>query len=207
MRRAIDPPFGFASTPFGEPPVGALMAFAGVLAPSDPTASGARPGHPIEAWGWMLCDGRTLSIHQYQELFATLGYLYGGSEERAEFRIPDYRGYFWRGTDGGADVDKDAATRTHPADGTAYSGVGSLQPFAVQTHEHTYLAAKTTAAPADSGSAAGAPLGEQQPTTGGPVPASGAPGPVNVSQHETRPSNIYVNYIIKFTSGLRAAAW
>ena len=33
----------------------------------------------LEAWGWMLCDGRPLDTHLYPELFATLGYLYGGS--------------------------------------------------------------------------------------------------------------------------------
>lgn len=196
MSRPMDHPPGFGWTPFGEPPVGALIAFAG----SDQVTN------PIEAWGWMLCDGRSLSIYHYPELFAALGYLYGGSD--GSFRIPDYRGYFLRGTDAGAGVDKDAGTRTDPAGGAATnSGVGSIQPFAMQTHEHTYLAATTTAAPAQDGSAAGAPLAKDQLTTGGPVTAPAAPSEVKVSQYETRPSNIYVNYIIKFSSGLRALAW
>jgi microcystin-dependent protein len=42
----------------------------------------------IEAWGWMLCDGRLLEVEQYPELFAALGYLYGGSDN--SFKIPDY---------------------------------------------------------------------------------------------------------------------
>ena len=76
-------------------------------------ASGPNVTQAVEAWGWMLCDGRTLGTHQYPELFAALGYLYGGSD--ASFRIPDYRGYFWRGTDAGAGVDPDASQRTDPA--------------------------------------------------------------------------------------------
>ncbi|MFV8754428.1 phage tail protein [Nannocystaceae bacterium ST9] len=202
-------------TGFGDPPVGALMAFAGQLGPSDPATAnppatsetaGDQVTNPIEAWGWMLCDGRSLSIYQYPELFAALGYLYGGSD--GNFNIPDYRGYFWRGTDAGAGVDKDSATRTDPAGGTATnSGVGSIQPFAVQTHEHTYLAANSTAAPADPGTSASIPPGTDTLTSGGPTSSLSPPGNVHVSQNETRPSNIYVNYIIKFTSGVRTVAW
>jgi microcystin-dependent protein len=214
MKEPLDHPPGFSRVGFGNPPVGALMAFAGKLGPPQPaTASPPDAGetgdfvtNPVEAWGWMACDGRTLSVYLYSELFAALGYLYGGSGD--SFRIPDYRGYFLRGVDGGAGIDKDAATRTDPAGGTTTnSGVGSIQPFAVQTHEHIYLAAKTTAAPANSGTAAGAPLGEKQLTTDGPTSSLSAPGDVHVSQNETRPSNIYVNYIIKFTSGVSTVVW
>ncbi len=215
MRDPIGAPMGFVRPGFGEPPVGALMAFAGKLGPpipntaSPPTSSetGDYVTNELESWGWMLCDGRSLSVYLYPELFAVLGYLYGGSGD--SFQIPDYRGYFWRGTDAGAGVDKDAGTRTDPAGGSATnSGVGSIQPFAVQAHEHIYLSAETTAAPANSGSAAGAPLGTKQLTNGGPTNnLQTPPGDVQVSAYETRPSNIYVNYIIKFTSGLRPAAW
>lgn len=206
MRRSPGDPLDFGASPFGAVPVGALMGFAGALAPPGAAQVGDHVTHPLEAWGWMMCDGRPLIVGEYQELFAALGYLYGGAD--GTFNIPDYRGYFWRGTDPDGRVDKDVGERTDPAGGTAKnSGVGSIQPFAVQTHEHTYLAAKTTAAPANSGSAAGAPLGQQQQTTGGPVTGTGKTVPVNVSQNETRPANIYVNYIIKFTSGVRAVSW
>ncbi len=66
-------------------PVGAVIAFAGSLGePEKATIS------PIEAWGWMLCDGRKLRCSEYPELYATLGYHYGGSGDT--FNIPDYRG-------------------------------------------------------------------------------------------------------------------
>src|SRR4051794_39840720 len=88
----------FAPVGFGELPVGALVAFAGRLgmpvpnSASPPTeyTAGSPETEPLEAWGWMLCDGRALSIYLYPELFAALGYLYGGSGD--SFCLPDYRG-------------------------------------------------------------------------------------------------------------------
>ncbi|MCX7290641.1 phage tail protein [Janthinobacterium sp.] len=75
----------------GDTPVGAVIAFAGATA-----------GAAMEAWGWMLCDGRMLDCASYPELYAALGYLYGGSG--GQFQLPDYRGCFLRGHDGGASV-------------------------------------------------------------------------------------------------------
>lgn len=208
MDMRLPVPF-FVPPGFGTPPVGSLMAFAGALGPAIPAtasppsggASGDNVTQALEAWGWMLCDGRTLDTHLYPELFATLGYLYGGSG--ASFCIPDYRGWFWRGADDGAGTDPDAASRTDPAGGSATNqGVGSRQTFAMQDHEHTYLYAQTAAPPAPQGNAAGAPTSQKQLTEGGPTSSLSPPGDVHVSPNETRPSNIYVNYIIKFTGGL-----
>lgn len=39
---------------------------------------------------WHLCDGATLSVSQYQALFALIGYNYGGSGQN--FQLPDLRG-------------------------------------------------------------------------------------------------------------------
>lgn len=39
--------------------------------------------------GWLYCDGRSLSVRVYPELFKILGYNYGGS--KGEFRLPDLR--------------------------------------------------------------------------------------------------------------------
>jgi len=200
----------FAPLGFSELPVGALIAFAGSLGapipnsatPPTTSATGQPVTEPLEAFGWMLCDGRMLSIYLYPELFAALGYRYGGGDDH--FRIPDYRGTFWRGADAGAGVDPDATQRTPPTGGGSAAEVGSQQSFALQDHEHTYLDAQTAAAPAPSGSAAGAPLGTAKTTQGGPVDASAPAKPVKVSPNETRPSNIYVNYLIKFTYGLRS---
>ncbi len=64
-------------------PVGALTAYAGNVDAATGLAS-------IEARGWLPCDGRELDATAYPELFAALGYSYGGSDGR--FRVPDYRG-------------------------------------------------------------------------------------------------------------------
>lgn len=41
--------------------------------------------------GWLLCDGSTLPISQYQALFSLLGITFGG-DGRANFKLPDLRG-------------------------------------------------------------------------------------------------------------------
>ena len=77
----------------GDVPVGSVTAFAGALGlpiPNTATPPGVAPpassppeARPVikalEAGGWMLCDGRPLDCSGYPELFAVLGYLYGGS--------------------------------------------------------------------------------------------------------------------------------
>lgn len=55
--------------------VGEIRMFAGNYAPE----------------GWALCDGRTLSINNYQALYSLLGTLYGGNGATT-FGLPDYRG-------------------------------------------------------------------------------------------------------------------
>jgi len=186
--------------------VGSVLAFAGTLgapgsgSPSSPRSAQPYTTDPLEAWGWMYCNGRTLLAHRYPELFAALGYVYGG--DGANFNIPDLCGYFLRGT-GSTKVDPDQGERTVPTGGQgSASGVGSIQQFALQTHEHIYNSVPAPATPSQQGSAAGAPSNTPTLTTDGPTSSLSPPGNVEVSQHETRPVNVYVNYIIKFTYGL-----
>jgi microcystin-dependent protein len=47
---------------------------------------------------WFPCDGRSLHVDDYPELFNAIGYTYGGSDENKLFTIPDCRGYFLRGS-------------------------------------------------------------------------------------------------------------
>jgi len=196
----------FVRPGFGELPVGSVTAFAGALGAPDSAgaATTVTPKDyvtdPLEAWGWMYCDGRTLPTYDYPELFAVLGYVYGGSGN--QFLIPDYRGYFLRGIGTGTNNDPDIGAR-NAADGQGQgSGVGSTQSFAMQTHAHDYDSAPAPATPSSSGSAAGATTTTATPTTP-PVAGQNQPTPVQVSQYETRPINVYVNHIIKFTYGLK----
>jgi len=53
--------------------------------------------------GWLICNGASLSTTTYANLFAAIGYAYGGSG--ANFNIPDFRGCFLRGFDDGRGLD------------------------------------------------------------------------------------------------------
>lgn len=55
--------------------VGEVRIFSFTFAPSD----------------WAKCDGATLEITQFQELFAIVGIIWGGNG-RTNFRVPDLRG-------------------------------------------------------------------------------------------------------------------
>ncbi|MFZ3001520.1 MAG: phage tail protein [Undibacterium umbellatum] len=71
---------------FGVVPVGAVIAFAG---DHNPANGNDNQANPLEARGWMVCDGRSLAAVHYPELYAVLGYRYGGQGD--QFCIPDYR--------------------------------------------------------------------------------------------------------------------
>jgi microcystin-dependent protein len=195
----------FGPQGFGSVPVGAVVAFAGQLGtpipPGPPTASPpVGTTSPLEPWGWTACDGRTLKAAEYPELFAALGYLYGGSDD--SFVLPDYRGYFLRGVDGGSGKDPDAAQRTAAAGGTA-TGIGSTQDSALLSHKHQYPQSKP-AGVAHQGTDSGVPA-VQSELTGIPVADDGSELTL-LSEAETRPINIYVTFIIKFTAALRPTA-
>jgi len=42
--------------------------------------------------GWLMCDGTTLQISQYQALFAVIGNTYGGSSAARTFALPNLNG-------------------------------------------------------------------------------------------------------------------
>ena len=64
-------------------PAGAIMAFAGTTAPS----------------GWLKCEGQAVSQTTYAALYAAIGSTWNtGGEGAGNFRLPDLRGMFLRGT-------------------------------------------------------------------------------------------------------------
>jgi microcystin-dependent protein len=74
-------PQGATGTPgtTGIPP-GTVNAFLGTSAPS----------------GWLICNGSSVSVSTYSNLFSVIGYTYGGSG--ANFALPNFQGAFLRGT-------------------------------------------------------------------------------------------------------------
>ncbi len=166
-------------------PVASVTAFAGDTSSIPPN--------------WMLCDGKKLKSTDYSELNNIIGVkeIYGKREligSDVYFYIPDYRGLFLRGVNyNRVDnwSDSSSANRTGIRTGS-YTGnnVGSLQNDMFRIHNHgtpipgtfyhmvllfTYLDVTTK-------SDKRVPQDLNTSDTGG---------------NETRPKNIYVNYIIK----------
>lgn len=71
-------------------PVGAVVFFAGKIASHEQVPDPQNFVSDLELIGWMLCDGRSLSIAKYPQLYAVLGTLYGGEVQKGIFKIPDY---------------------------------------------------------------------------------------------------------------------
>lgn len=191
-------------------PIGTVCPFAGQVVPIESPQNGiwrdtpcaaqlpapAKPvdGVPLnhlEDQGWMLCNGRWLSPDAFPELFAVLGTLYGSRDNGGspQFRIPDYRGVFLRGFDAGAGLDPDADSRVSPIGTDTANAVGSFQCDALQTHTHRY----------ETGNPAGvAQQGQAASITSTTKETTAPVDPARVSQRETRPKNVAVNYIIRF---------
>ena len=102
-------------------PVGTIVAWAGDLKsiPSD----------------WRLCNGRSLNRGKFPALFEAIGTSWGGDGSR-RFNLPDLRGRFLRGVDGGTGRDPDAGNRKACKPGGNSSGVGSVQNDSFQNHTH-----------------------------------------------------------------------
>ncbi len=118
------------SAPIVEAPIGAVLAFAG----NDEDL-------PLRDQRWMLCNGRSLKIRDFIELFSVIGWIYGLGDDpvnRTTFELPDYQGYFLRGMSGETENDPDRKDRREHFDSNQIAGnrVGSVQKDAIQSHGH-----------------------------------------------------------------------
>lgn len=100
---------------------GVLMPYAGSSEPS----------------GWLFCYGQSLSTSTYADLFAAVGYTYGGSG--ASFNVPDLRGRTIAGQD---DMGGISANRlTSPINGDTLGAAGGAESHTLSTSEmpaHTH---------------------------------------------------------------------
>jgi microcystin-dependent protein len=156
-------------------PPGTILAYAGDTAPS----------------GWFLCDGAYLDRTQYANLFGVISTRFGSSGS-TNFAVPDFRGRFLRGRDGGIARDPDRGSRTAMQPGGATGdAVGSVQEDQFRAHKHDV--------PTDSNAAAG--VVDQNSlvgSNGSDEGFSSTPGTGTTGGNETRPTNANVNYIIKY---------
>lgn len=160
-------------------PAGVILPFGGTTAPT----------------GFLFARGQALLIADYPDLATTIGTAYGDGSKNADgtltgyaagtaFNLPDLRGRFMRGVDAGAGRDFVNERSASNAGGNTLGNIGSVQDDAFKSHAHTV-------AIGDSGSYGGPNIQGRQ-GAGGLHTSSGAGG------SETRPKNLYVNYIIKY---------
>ncbi|MFI6263180.1 phage tail protein [Micromonospora sp. NPDC051006] len=171
-------------------------------------------GNPIDEYGlqeqgWMYCDGRLLGRADHPELFTVIGTLHGSGDGTTTFNLPDYRGYLLRGVDDGTGRDPDAGSRSEPAPGGAVGDrCGSQQPHATGRPRQA-LTLDT------DGGHSHQVYGVPEDNSSTPVAGStrsiwnedgGNTDPGGSHQHlisdggdmETRPTNAYVNHIIRY---------
>ncbi len=157
-----------ASTTGGNVPIGTILAFVGEEAPD----------------GWFVCDGKKKSKNQYSELYNLLGTSWG-PETTTTFSIPDLRGMFLRGWNNGRPPQK----KGDPDIDSRTTGdvIGSYQDDQYQRHAHNVY----PHAGYVGGSTNGAGGGDTATRVHGSMTSSEGGG-------ETRPKNVYVNFIIKY---------
>ena len=160
-------------------PVGTVEAFAGDISniPS----------------GWHLCDGSAQSKYDpmFADLYKVIGTIWGSKGDSLSFYLPDTRGYFIRGTDLGANHDPDLGLRTITFGGSpTQTLVGTYQPdmFASHTHNLSNSVSGNTGNTNDNSANVDAVNRYGLIQNVYALPNGG---------NETRPRNIYMNYIIK----------
>ncbi len=96
-------------------------------------------GSTVTPPGYVYCDGRALdrSSPIWEDLWAAIGSAFGVPNS-TQFRVPDNRGLFLRGVDGGRGLDEDRNARI-PSNlgGNAGDAVGSLQGDNIRAHAHS----------------------------------------------------------------------
>ncbi len=102
-------------------PVGTIIAYSSASVPA----------------GYLACDGSQPARATYPELVAVLGTNWGVPGNVNNFRVPDLRGSFLRGRDGGRGLDDARGSRTADFVGAATGdNIGSYQHDEFRSHGH-----------------------------------------------------------------------
>lgn len=132
--------------------------------------------------GFLACDHAEYSRTTYSDLFAKIGTRYGAGDGSTTFNVPERRGYFPRGWDGGSGNDPDVATRTDSGGGFTGASVGSVQQDEFKNHVGHHTTSKVTL----------------DRTNLSIFTAKPYVGDADYGGNETRPKNVYVMYMIKY---------
>jgi microcystin-dependent protein len=169
---------GAALAPHPAASAGAVFMFGGLNCPT----------------GSLPADGRALGRTTYTALFNAIGTLHGAGDGSTTFNLPDLRGEFVRGLDGGRGVDVGRTVGSPQGD-----GVGKAQvPISTTNYVHgaapVYLSSKTKLA------AGWASSSSSDSWEGwGPIGSVTARTQANVSMGtpETRPRNVALLFCIQ----------
>jgi microcystin-dependent protein len=156
-------------------PPGVILPFGGTIPPN----------------GFLMADGAAVSRATYSDLFTAIGTNFGPGDGSTTFNLPDMRGVFMRGVDGTATRDPNRTVRGSLNGGNTGNDVGSYQDDALQNHLHHYYGAVGSGVNLAPNAATGI-LGPRTLT------ASTSDQMTGRTSTETRPKNVYVNYIVKY---------
>jgi microcystin-dependent protein len=184
--------------PAGDFPIGTILPFSGIL-----------DSDFLKNKGWLYCNGNTISRSDHADLFNVIGSANGNGDGISTFTLPNFRGNFLRGVDGGVKNDPDASSRTAVASGgNTGNKVGSAQGYAIgapktaittdETGNHTHTANHI---PTDNSSYAIAGNYQAIWNGGDGITDKAGNHTHNVSEggdKESRPVNVYSYFIIKF---------
>ena len=190
-------------------PVGTLAAYGGDVA-------GSRLPE-LREQGWLLCDGRGYSPRgEYAEIFSIIGYFFG-VEGKEDFRVPDLRGVFIRGTDHTRGMDPDAAARSTGDRVGSQQGCATARPESAlavgipqkpaappssvdAAGKHTHATPHIPTGYVDTALALGGPTAPEFNSDERTTSQAGAHSHTVVTggDAETRPENTYLHYLIKF---------
>jgi microcystin-dependent protein len=169
----------------------------------------------LAAEGWLFCDGRPIDRVQFKLLFDVIGEQYGwdSGPNSSRFNLPDYRGYFLRGTDHGAGHDPDIALRgPQHLGGSVHDQVGAFQPFATARPAYAALTMRGAGGHNHFIDALVQPVSNKNLDVTGMYPdnfdvredvhTSDEGDHVHLidggGDHETRPANVSIDFIIRF---------
>ncbi|HUJ73321.1 MAG TPA: phage tail protein [bacterium] len=176
-------------------PTGMIVAYGGSSAPTSP---GSDPRD------WLLCDGSAVSRTTYSALFTAIGITFGQGDGSSTFNVPDFRGRFLRGVDSTASNDPDHSSRTAiNTGGNTGNAVGSLQGDGLGIKDSTYsgftdIILMSTSTHTTKSSISSDNF-DVKPFHNGVSYSrySEEHTPSSTLTTETRPKNVYVNFLIK----------
>ncbi len=189
---SAQPPFGHQQVLAVPLPLGAVVPYAGPV-------DDEKTRRKLQMSGWLLCNGRKVPQVRYPLLYQLLGDAYGDAPADY-FRLPDYRGAFLRGVNGKRrpKLDPDAKHRTGSGpggSGNSGNAVGSFQEQQFQEHEHK-IESTPFSIPTGKDGTKDVVVSVTSPTTE-VVCKEGTTGSTECFGKETRPVNLYVNFLIK----------